>query len=209
MHRKLVVAIFAIGLVVVAATGCSSSSKQSTSTTSSTEAASSTSASAGSSTTSGSGGSSGGSASTSPAGGTSRCDVGSLHAALGPPPDGQPGAGHLAAQITFTNTSGHSCTLYGYPGLGLLDGSGHALAVSTDRGGYLASVDPGPHPLTVPASGTATALMSWSDVPPSCLTGGTKLQITPPDSTQQLTVAWGGGPVCDGGRVSITAFKLG
>jgi hypothetical protein len=135
--------------------------------------------------------------------------VSSLSAALGPPPDGQPGAGHLAAQITFTNTSAKSCTVYGYPGLGLLDTSGHALAVSTDRGGYLASVDPGPHHLTVPASGTATSLISWTDVSPSCLTGGTKLQITPPDSTQQLTVAWGGGPVCDGGRVSVTAFKLG
>lgn len=41
-------------------------------------------------------------------------------------PDSQ-GAGHVAADIAFQNTSGHSCTVTGFPGVSLLASNDHPL----------------------------------------------------------------------------------
>lgn len=113
----------------------------------------------------------------------------------------------MAAEITLTNTSTAPCTVLGYAGLGLLDAAGNPLMSSTDRGGYLRGVDPGPSLIALAPRGKASAEISWTDVPDACSNGARTLLVTPPDSTRQLRTGWNGSPVCDGGRFSVTAFK--
>jgi hypothetical protein len=57
--------------------------------------------------------------------GVGRCAAAHLKVTVTP---GDSAAGHVGLRLVFTNTSAHSCTIYGYPGVSFLSGpTGHQI----------------------------------------------------------------------------------
>jgi len=98
-------------------------------------------------------------------------------------PNGSAGATHYG--LTFHNTAASSCTLYGFPGVSFLGGSGQQIGAPAQRaGGSVATV-------TLPAGGDAYASIAVTDpgIPP-CSGSATVAQVRvyPPGQTQAATV---------------------
>lgn len=120
----------------------------------------------------------------SPAGGTPACATSALQVKLGPS-DGY--AGGVYVVIDFTNTSGSSCTLFGYPGVSLVTGPpykqiGLAAKRSTSTPKKL---------VTLAAGATASAQLQIVDALnfPTATCGPTKataLKIYPPNQTEPV-----------------------
>jgi hypothetical protein len=108
------------------------------------------------------------------------------------------------ASIRAVNTSGHSCTLTGFPGVRLADDQGKSSPIDALRHRGVQS-----HPVTLfPGSG-ATASLLYSDVnsqgSPSgryvCGVTGSRVQVILPDTTQQVKVPVVGG--VDNGTLNV------
>ena len=99
-------------------------------------------------------------------------------------------AGTIEMVLVFQNTSGHSCSLYGFPGASLTGPGGKDLldATRVHSGGTISTVVLG-------AGEEASASLAWSDVPNSSEPGGCAVQkaaslvITPPNFTQSTTLS--------------------
>lgn len=107
--------------------------------------------------------------------------------------------GHAAANLTFTNISGHLCVLRGYPGAELVDAAGRPLLNATRTlDGYIdasviASSDPGitaPPRVRLAPGADALATLEWVlDTADGGTATGCRVQhssgllVTPPDST--------------------------
>jgi hypothetical protein len=128
---------------------------------------------------------------------------------------GSAGAGQMELNIRLTNTSGHACTIYGYPGMRLEDQSVNGQSTTVNR-------DPGvPEKiLTLVENGSAATTAQFDfDIPvlPGEPTSGpcepesVYLEITPPDETTQLITRITGGPitVCDHGTLNVLPFVAG
>jgi hypothetical protein len=136
---------------------------------------------------------------------------------------GSQGMGHEELNITLTNISGHSCTVYGFPGLQLRaqdmegqPGLNQATTVTWDPGVPKTLV-------TLADSGSAsTSVLFDMDVPgagePSsgpCEPDSYYLAIIPPNNTTALTARIGGPnatsgiTVCEHGNLQSLAFIAG
>ena len=115
-----------------------------------------------------------------------RCGTGSLTAWLGIPGDGY--AGGVDYQLELSNTSGHACTLYGYPGVSALAPGGHQLGHAAGRGPASAN-----RLVTLGRGATAHVLLQITDVanfpPSSCgKTTAVALRVYPPGATRSLEI---------------------
>ncbi|MEV0679809.1 DUF4232 domain-containing protein [Actinosynnema sp. NPDC050436] len=145
---------------------------------------------------------------TSPAPATpvsTRCTAASLAGEVG---SVDPGAGNRYATFVVTNTGSAMCTLSGYSGFQLQDGSGQPLPTDLQR-----TEDPGPSPVTLQPGAKAAANLRWTVVPTGdepvrgpCESEPAKAAAIPPDETEPMAVAWSFGPVCGGGKIEISAF---
>lgn len=127
---------------------------------------------------------------------------------------GSQATGHELMNLKLTNTSGHTCTVYGYPGMMLEDAnsSGQATKVTRDR-----SLTP--KTIVVPYNGSvATSVRFDFDIPASdepqtgpCEAPSVYLLITPPDEETQLSTTISGGPVtvCEHGALNVLPFTPG
>ena len=114
---------------------------------------------------------------------------------------GQGAAGHISIVLVFQNTSGHRCSLYGFPGASLVGPDGKDLLDATrDRAGLSAIPT-----VVLDAGGQASAVLEWSDVTNSSEPGGCAVQkaanlmVTPPNFTQSTELTLGAGTeVCSG-----------
>jgi|GEM_PF-674546 len=170
----VVVGALAVGL---AACGSSSTSSSSTSTTGATPTTTPT------STTKGSSGSSTTSTTTGTPAGTAACRTSSLALSFGSP-NGTAGAVHYT--LTFQNTGTTPCTLYGFPGVSFLDGSGGQIGQPAQRAGGT------PSTVTVAAGASAYASVAVTDpgIPPCTgSTAAAHVKVFPPGETQAATVA--------------------
>lgn len=149
----------------------------------------------------------------SPVAGPPRCHTADLSPAVNIVAGSQ-GAGHESINIKLTNTSGHTCTVYGFPGMKLEDanGSGQATTVNRDHGIPTTTIT------VLNGASVATTANFDFDVPASdepatgnCEAPSVYLQITPPDETTQLSATIGGGPVtvCEHGTISVLPFIAG
>lgn len=120
-------------------------------------------------------------------------------------------AGNHYAAIVFTNVSGHSCRVYGFPGLQLLNSSGKAIATHVVR-------DPSSTPklITLAAGAKAWTQVNWSAVPGEdepnsehCEATPAATEVTPPDETAHKIIKWPYGPACEHGRMVVTALAAG
>ncbi|NSC25275.1 DUF4232 domain-containing protein [Streptomyces albus subsp. chlorinus] len=135
---------------------------------------------------------------------TPTCTASGLTASFGQKLGG--GMNHAGVVLKLKNTSGHTCLLRGYPGLGL-EGSGHrALGSSVHWGDTWYAKDPGKKTLTLKKGASAEAVVSWTHANEG--TSGARhasyLQVTPPASRSHKTLkfpAW-----VDNGRLSVTAL---
>jgi Domain of unknown function (DUF4232) len=160
-----------VAVVLVGGAACSSSSKKASTTTTSAAPTTIGSTAAGSTSTPAS--TTGLGTTTVPT--TPRCVTGALGIRLG-----QPGAaaGNRYLPIVFTNTSGKACTLYGYPGVSLLDAAGKQIGAPASREAgstpKLVTVAPG-------ASASAAVHTAAQGVAPSCGPTSTQIRVYVPD----------------------------
>jgi hypothetical protein len=130
---------------------------------------------------------------------------------------GSAAAGHITMNITVTNTSGHTCTIYGFPGLLLEDVNQHDQATKVNWGPAV------PKTLITLTNGQSASSSAQFDkdlpVGSEPLTGPCEpasyyIQITPPNNTTQLVAPIGGTDnqgitVCDFGTLNALAFVPG
>ncbi|MBW4719040.1 DUF4232 domain-containing protein [Saccharothrix obliqua] len=134
-----------------------------------------------------------------------RCTAESLSGRVEPT---DAGAGNRHGRFVVTNTGGAACTLNGYSGFQLLDASGQPVPTDLQR-----TDDPGPTRVDLAPGATAAANLHWTVVPAGgepvdrpCEPEAANAAAIPPDETRPITVAWGLGPVCGGGKIEISAF---
>lgn len=97
------------------------------------------------------------------------------------------GSGFGDVVITLTNKSGVSCTLYGYPGIGMITSSGYAVAVNPTRatiGGPAFSNVPKQQVVLAPGADAYFGFTWWLG---SCQPSGV-LEVTPPNDRGYLTI---------------------
>ncbi|GAA0217242.1 hypothetical protein GCM10010492_13830 [Saccharothrix mutabilis subsp. mutabilis] len=118
------------------------------------------------------------------------------------------GAGNRYGKFVVTNTGQAVCTLNGYSGFQLQDASGRPVPTDLQR-----TQNPGPSPVVLTPGASAAANLHWNVVPSGdepvdrpCRPEASTAAAIPPDETQPMSVAWGLGPVCGGGRIEISAF---
>jgi hypothetical protein len=115
------------------------------------------------------------------------CESSALLVTLG---TGGAGLGHEGIALLFKNVGHVACILHGYPGVALLNASGHqALQAVRSPSGYLGGLTPGtttPPTLVVQPGETDSALLEGTDVAtgdgPSCPSYLAAL-VTPPNQT--------------------------
>ncbi|GAA2825021.1 DUF4232 domain-containing protein [Crossiella cryophila] len=134
-----------------------------------------------------------------------RCTAATLRGEL---KAGDPGAGQRYATLLVTNTGKANCTLYGYGGLALLDGSGNALRTQLER-----KPSPGPKLVTLRPGGKAGKELHWGAVPgpgePTsgpCQPAPAKISVIPPDERTPFELGWSFGPVCQQGKIEGSAY---
>jgi hypothetical protein len=177
-----VVAVLAAGTVAAA---CGSSGPSTDSSVSAGSHASPPGASSASSTTSGP--TSSGSAGVA---GSARCHAAGLTVAEA---DNGAAAGSLSARITFTNISGATCTLAGYPGMQLLDAQGNALPTTVHRGAASSVPPVAERTVTLAPGATASFIAGWADATgysgDTCPTS-TKVEVTAPNDYTSKVITW-------------------
>lgn len=118
--------------------------------------------------------------------GTPRCHTSDLSAALG----AKSGTGQTTVPVVYTNTSGHTCTMYGFGGVDLHGpqdptyGSVYSLP-RRQAAPLKVTLAPGGH-----AHVTITYLLNRGQAARSRPWRPTYLLVTPPDETTSLRVAW-------------------
>ena len=122
-------------------------------------------------------------ASAAPSAATPKCTPGNLAVWVNVQ-TGDGAAGTVRYHLDFTNMSGHTCHLFGYPGVSALNASGGQL-------GSPASRDPGAPAIAVNIApgGTAHAVFGWVDaaLEPSCHPVLARmLRVFPPNDTGAL-----------------------
>lgn len=120
----------------------------------------------------------------------SRCTVTDLRMRLGTPDHG---AGSVYYPLRFTNTSGRTCALDGYPGVSLIRGDGSVIGRPADRTpphGRLVAIAPGK---TVEAD---LHTLNQGVKGDSCWRKPTFLLVYPPGSTASMSLATSSPLVC-------------
>lgn len=113
------------------------------------------------------------------------CATASLQGSLGP---GSAAAGSSYYPIVFTNTSGATCTLYGYPGVSFISASGSQVGMpATEDAVYPRQL------VTLPPGGTAHAqlrIAAAQNYPSSTCSpvAVSKLKVYPPGQTSALVI---------------------
>ncbi|MEU4092896.1 DUF4232 domain-containing protein [Streptomyces sp. NPDC026673] len=126
-----------------------------------------------------------------------RCHTTDLKASIGA---NNPGAGQENFPIVLTNRSGHTCTVYGFPGVAFVDGAGRQVTVDPER-----ATDLPRQRVSLAPGASAWSAMSFSN---PAITGVTTVTpaavlVTPPDETLALKVPWTGGKVSNTGKASV------
>ncbi|MFJ1596625.1 DUF4232 domain-containing protein [Streptomyces sp. NPDC088261] len=138
---------------------------------------------------------------TSTSAGGERCHTPDVKASVGP---NRPGAGQENFALVLTNTSGHTCTVDGFPGLAFLNKAGQQVSVDPERAkvtGTLVKLAPGRSAWAPMTFGNPEITGVTTVTPASVL-------ITPPDEKDALKVAWTGGSVTNTGKASVPTIGV-
>ena len=145
--------------------------------------------------------------STTPPGASTTCRASQLGAArLGT----AAAAGHIVVTYGLQNTSTGACTLFGYPGVQMVDRAGRALATQVSHGGSYTFVGETPAAVALAPGVQASFFLGYSDVPAGNRTGcapSSRIDITPPGDTAAVMVADQIAPC--GGAVTVSPVHAG
>ena len=139
--------------------------------------------------------------------GVAQCHTADLSAQLKP---GSPGAGQRYATVVLTDTSGHTCTVGGYGGLGLLGSPGQGVPTDLRR-----VASPAPTSVTLAPGGSVRSLLHWTVIAAAdesaaaCEPTAATVVVTPPNQTTALLRPWTSGPVCQHGAIWQNAYVAG
>jgi hypothetical protein len=131
---------------------------------------------------------------------TPRCHSSQLHVKLGP---AGAALGHIGQLVSFENASATTCTLYGYPGLQMLDAAGRPIRTQVLRGIAYTVPSVPERPVSLPPGHEASFDLGYDDATgygnESCPTSA-RVEVTPPNAYAPITVAWrmqpyGGGTI--------------
>jgi hypothetical protein len=127
---------------------------------------------------------------------------------------GSQGAGHELLNITLTNTSGHVCRTYGFPGLQLEDRNSAGQATNVIR-----DFSVKPTTLVVDSGASVSAMVRFDfDVPAgdepktgACEAPSVYLTIIPPEEGRAMSASITGGPVtvCNHGTLDLLPLVSG
>jgi heme/copper-type cytochrome/quinol oxidase subunit 2 len=133
---------------------------------------------------------------------TTKCQLAGLHIAH----TGSEGAaGTEENTFSIANVSSTTCTIYGYPGMALLDASGNMLPTNVVRGGGTGATDMAPSTVTLPPGSTAYFNVTSSDVTTATTTcsSGAQVEVTPPTNTTHVTLSVAI-DACDNGKLDVS-----
>jgi hypothetical protein len=140
-------------------------------------------------------------------GATPQCSTPDLAAQL---KGGGAAAGQRYATIVLTNTSGRTCTVYGYGGMALLGAPGQGVPTDLRR-----NASPAPTTVTLAPGGSARSLLHWAVVPATnengtaCEPTAVTTVVTPPNQTTAALRPWTFGMVCQHGQIFQNAYVPG
>ncbi|SFO99388.1 Protein of unknown function [Amycolatopsis arida] len=116
-------------------------------------------------------------------------------------------AGTRYGTLVVTNIGAEPCTLYGYGGLELVGPDRRSLPTDLQR------VDPGPQEVRLAPGERAGKDLRWGVVPGEgepatepCQPKPDHVDVIPPDGTEQFSVPWPAGPVCQHGQIEGSAY---
>jgi len=119
-------------------------------------------------------------------------------------------AGTIEMTVTMVNNGPGTCTMKGYPGMQLLDGSGNNLPTNVLRGGGPGFLNPAagqpPALVTLTSGQQASFSLSYEDVPVGTETScpmSAKTLVTPPNDTAHAVIAFQADP-CGGGTIHVS-----
>lgn len=122
--------------------------------------------------------------------GPPRCRSSVIVATVGPP---GVATGAIGQVVTLRNTSGTACSLTGYPGLQMLDASGHPIATSVVRGTSTTVSAVPVRPVVLAAGASASFEVGYQDSTgygnASCPTSSS-VEVTPPNAYHYVVVSW-------------------
>ena len=120
-------------------------------------------------------------------------------------------AGHIVVTYGLRNTSGGSCTLFGYPGLQMTNASDKPLPTHVSHGGSYTFVAERPTPVLLAPQVQASFYAGYSDVPSGAETRcpqSAGLEITPPGDNGAITIAEHIAP-CGNGSITVSPVHAG
>ncbi|MEU6440568.1 DUF4232 domain-containing protein [Streptomyces sp. NPDC047046] len=134
-------------------------------------------------------------------GGTPRCTSAGMRLVLG---RGDVGAGNIHYSLVFTNTSGRTCVLSGYPGVSHLAGDGAQIGAPAKREGGAGSG------VRLAPGGKAHSELHTLNggVGGPCRAKGELLRVYPPGSREAMTTRAGNFRVC-GDTFTVTTVSAG
>src|SRR5437879_1588395 len=94
--------------------------------------------------------------------GPGRCHTGGVQISVA---GAQGAAGTIVDTFRVANTQTSACTLYGYVGMLMLDGSGGSMPTRVVRNGGIWSTEAGPSQFLLQPGTAASFRAAWSDVP--------------------------------------------
>ena len=98
-------------------------------------------------------------------------------------------AGSVGLTYRFTNRGPATCSLYGYPGLGLVGSTGSALPTSVIRSPSVVVPTLPEQTVTLAPGGHAWFDAGYSDVSSNSCPQAASLEVTPPNAYSHLTIA--------------------
>jgi hypothetical protein len=113
-------------------------------------------------------------------------------------------AGSSRVTYVFRNISAGACSLYGYPGMQMLDAAGHPLPTTVIRGSSV-TVPALPKRLVVlQPKGAASFYAGYSNVPTGSeqCPSSARVEVTPPNDYSHLTISEKIAPC--GGRITVS-----
>ncbi len=139
--------------------------------------------------------------------GTSGCATANLTAAIY---GGSGAAGTIETTVALKNNLATSCTLSGYPGLGMTGANGASLTTTVVRKGSYSFTAMAPTTVTLSGGQQAFFNMGYSDVPTGSATScpmAANLVITPPNSYTSMTIPAQLAP-CNNGTITVSPVFL-
>jgi hypothetical protein len=115
------------------------------------------------------------------------------------------GGGQWGILITLTNAGTASCSLYGYPGLGLKDSTHHVLPSQTHWGPTYFARDPGPSRIVLAPGQAASASVALSEGTRRT-PWATYLEVTPPGDVRHALITLSYGTGGTSGDLHVTAM---